>query len=178
MNNRLKSLSNAIHMRNEFNRVAAPIVEFVKEQSKPFIGKKIGTLKGLAAKYAEAVHIDRDKHKVNPLPGTKWAKMHLTYTSVSYGDVQIKISICFSDGSTGCTYRDRTFYFGKIDDDQKLISINEDCKPDSRVLEYDTELAKIKTFRELEKKAEDAKDEILIDREAYQYIGLDNFGDE
>lgn len=165
----LKTLRNAVHIRNEFNRIAAPIVEFIKDASRPFIGKKIDTQKGLAAKYAEAIKFDRESVDVKPIPGTKWAKLQYANVQNSYGDLRVEISICFSDGVNGCVYESRSYYFGKTEGDI-LKSINEDCKVSDTVLDFDTELAKIKKFRELEKLAEQAEDKILINREAYKYL--------
>jgi hypothetical protein len=165
----LNRLKNAIHIRNEYNRIAAPILEHVMNVSKQFIGKKIDTLKGLTAKYSEAIKIDRDSIDVKPLPGTKWAKAHFISVQNSYNDLRIEISLCFSDGSNGCTYESRSFYFGKTEN-QILVSINEDCKVSNEVLNFETELLKIKTLRKLEKQVEQVQDQILIGREAYQYL--------
>lgn len=165
----LKDLSDAIHIQNEYRRVAAPIVEHLKEVSKQFIGKKIDTLKGLSSKFAEAIIIDTASIEVKPLPYAKWANVRHLYVRNSYNDLSVKISLCFSDGKTGCTYEERSWYFGKTENGV-LISINDDCKVEILNLDFETELAKIKKFRELEKQMEKAQEKILINREVYKYI--------
>lgn len=169
MEKHYKELQNAIHIRNEFNRVAAPIVEHAKEISKKFIGKKINTQKGLSEKFRSAFNFDHKSIQVTPIEGARWANVSRVYMSNSYSDLQIEIQLCFSDGTTGCTYESRTYYFGKTQNDV-LVSINDDCKVSSEVLDYITELNAIITFRELEKAMENAKDKIRIGSEVYQYI--------
>jgi hypothetical protein len=170
MNDNLRSLKEAIHIRNEFNRIAAPILEHYKEASKPFIGKKIDTQKGLASKFADALKFDRDAIEVKPIAGAKYAKIHHVSAGASYNDLTVRISLCFGDHrGTGCIYEERGFWFGKIEN-QILISVNDDCKISDTVLDFNEELEKIKAFRALEKLAEEAEEKILINREAYKYL--------
>lgn len=174
MDSRLQHLKEAIHIRNEFNRIAFSIVEQIKEGSKPFIGKKINTQKGLSDKYRDVVKFDinaMEAIKVNPVPGTKWARVHLAFASISYDDLVVKVSICFAKNPTGCVYEERNFYIGKVEN-SVLVSINDECNVDQTVLDYETELAKIKKFRELEAEAEKAKQEILVNSDAYQYLTI------
>lgn len=175
----LKDLSDAIHKLNEYRRVARPILARIKELSKPFVGKKIQTLQGLSSKFNEAIKAEYETLKatvVKPLPYAKWASIHAIYVENRYNDLQVKISVCFSNGSTGCSYEERTFYFGKVENGV-LTEIKADsdpsCQISDMVLDYDTELAKIKEFRRLEKQAENAQDKILVNREVYKYITFD-----
>jgi hypothetical protein len=169
----LRSLKEAIHIRNEFNRIAGPILEHYKTVSKEFIGKKIETLKGLTSKFYDAVQFDRDTIEVKPIEGSKWANLQSAQVTTSYNDLTLRISLCFGDHKgTGCVYEERTFWFGKVEN-SILISINEDCKASDQILDFETELAKIKKFRELEKLAELAQDKILINKEAYKYLRFD-----
>lgn len=172
-NSRLKGLETAILIHNEYYRIAGPILEHIKTECKKFIGKKIQLQKGLSQKLYDAVKIDRDTIKVNPLPGTKWANLHYAGISCSYHDLSIEISLCFSDGATGCTYEKRSFYFGKTDDNGVLISIDDNCKAVSEPMDFETELKAIKKYLEAQKIAEDLEDKIRINREAYKYISLE-----
>lgn len=173
-NSRLKGLENAIFIHNEYYRIAGPILEQIKHYSKPFLGKKIQLQKGLSSKLYDATKIDRDTIKVNPLPGTKWANLHYAGISCSYRDLSVEISLCFSDGNNGCTYEKRSFYFGKVDDNGVLISIDDNCKAESEPMDFETEVKAIKKYLEAKKIAEDLEDKIRINREAYKYIDLEH----
>jgi hypothetical protein len=172
MNSRLQELKNAIHIQNEYFRVAGPILEHVKEQAKKFIGKKIETQTGLGSKFSEALKIDRDSIEVKPLEGAKYAHVHYVVPSCSFNSLSIEISLCFSDGKTGAVYEKRSWYFGKTENGI-LVSIDENCKAPTRVLDFETEVKSIKLFREAEKLAEEAEERININREAYRYLTLD-----
>lgn len=165
----IQTLKDAIFIHNEYKKIATPILEHIKKVCTNFIGKKIDTQKGLSAKFADAIKIDRESIKVNPLPGTKWANLHFLHVRNSYNDLSVEISLCFSDGSTGCTYEKHSYYFGKTENGV-LLSVNNDCEVYQVTLDFDTELAKIKKFRELEKMAEDARDKILVSRDVYKYF--------
>jgi hypothetical protein len=173
MNSRLKGLANAIHIHNEYYRVAGPILEHIKQVCKQFIGKKIKTQKGLSSKLYEATKIDKASIEVKPLPSTKWANLHYVSLSCDYNDLSVEISLCFSDGTTGCTYEKRSWYFGKADG-EILVSIDDSYKVPTTVLNFEQELAAIKEFRRLEKLAEAAEEKINIGREAYKYISLED----
>jgi hypothetical protein len=172
-NSRLKELETAIFIHNEYYRVVGPILEQVKAECKKFIGKKINLQKGLSQKLYDATKIERDSIKVNPLPGTKWAHLHYAGLECLYRDLSIEISLCFSDGKTGCTYEKRSFYFGKVDDNGVLISIDDNCKAESEPMDFKTELQAIKNYLEAKKIAEDLEDKIRINREAYKYLSLE-----
>lgn len=172
-NSRLKGLENAIFIHNEYYRIAGPILEHIKTECKKFIGKKIQLAKGLSSKLYDATKIDRESIKVNPLPGTKWANLHYAGVSCSYRDLSIEISLCFSDGGHGCTYEKRSFYFGKVDDNGVLISIDDNCKAESEPMDFETEVKAIKKYLEAQKIAEELEDKIRINREAYKYISLE-----
>lgn len=169
----LKNLKNVIHTHNEYYRVAAPILEHIKEVCKQFIGKKIETQKGLSAKFYEAIKINRETIDIKPIPGAKWANLHFTGVKNSYNDLSVEISLCFSNGDTGCTYEARSWYFGKTENGI-LVSINDNYKVPVSILDYETELAAIKEFRKLEKLAETAEEKINVNREAYKYISLED----
>ena len=173
-NSRLKGLEKAIFIHNEYYRVAGSILEQIKHYSKPFLGKKIQLVKGFSQKFSDAVRIDRDTIKVNPLPGTKWASLHYVGVSCSYRDLSVEISLCFSDGTTGCTYEKRSFYYGKTDDVGTLISIDDNCKADSEPMDFETELKAITEYRKAEKIADELQDKIRINREAYKYISIED----
>lgn len=172
-NSRLKGLETAIFIHNEYYRIAGPILEHIKTECKKFIGKKIQLQKGLSQKLYDATKIERDSIKVNPLPGTKWASLHYAGISCSYKDLSVEISLCFSDGTTGCTYEKRSFYFGKTDDNGVLLSIDDNCKAESEPMDFETELKAIKKYLEAQKIAESLEDKIRINREVYKYISLE-----
>nr|WP_288837882.1 hypothetical protein [uncultured Flavobacterium sp.] len=177
MNSAFKSLKKAIHIQNEYFRIAGPILEQVKESSKEFIGKKVVTQKGLSSKYYDAVKIDYRNIKVKPIPGATFANVHHVSVRDSYDNLHVEISVCFGEPTVpGCVYESRTWYFGKTENGI-LTTIHEDVKVPTTVLDYDTELAAIKKFRELEKHADEAEEKINIHREAYKYINLDDFED-
>jgi hypothetical protein len=168
----LTGLKNAIHIKNEYNRIAAPILEHVKNVSKQFIGKKIDTQKGLSSKFYDALKFDYKSINVKPVDGAKWANVHYVSTTCSYTDIKVEISLCFSDGTTGCTYEKRTWYFGKTDGQGILLSVDENYKVDIDPIDFETELKAILKFRELEAQMERAKDKIRIGRETYQYLSV------
>ena len=178
MNSRLKGLETAIFIHNEYYRVAGPILEHVKNECKKFIGKKIQLVKGLSSKLYDATKIERDSIKVNPLPGTKWASLHYAGIQCNYHDLSIEISLCFSDGNTGCSYEKRSFYFGKTDDNGVLISIDDNCKAESEPMSFETELQAITEYLKAAKVAEQLEDKIRIGREAYKYIALEHITGE
>jgi hypothetical protein len=68
-----KELKNAIHVRNEYNKVAAPVVEYAKEIAKQFIGKKIETQKGISEKLRSMFNFDKTSIAVTPIDGAKQA---------------------------------------------------------------------------------------------------------
>lgn len=173
MNAKFKHLRNLIEIHNEYLRIAKPILEHVKEVSKQFIGKKISTLKGLSAKYAEVISFNRDSIEVKPLTGAKWAKVRSVYVHTNYNSLVVEIKLCFDTESNQCIYEDRSYYFGKMEGDI-LKSIDDDCHVVENVLEYDKELAAIKEFRKLEKLATQAEDKIKVSRDAYTYIFLED----
>lgn len=178
MKSELKALRNAIHIQNEYYRVAGPILDAIKTASKPFIDKKITTQKGLSAKFADAVRYDKatkESFVVKPIPGTKWANVHYVSVKDSYNSLSVEISICFSLGESGCTYESRSWYFGRTKDDGILHDIDDSCKVLTIILDYDTELKAIKKFRELEQLATNAEEEINVNRDAYKYINLSDF---
>lgn len=170
MQSHLTTLKNAIHTKNEFRRIAGLMVEQAKELSKPFIGKKIETLKGLTAKFHEAVVINKDV-KVTPLPIAKWVNIQNAYITTSYSDLKIEISLCFGNGLGGCIYEEQSFYFGKVEDGV-LVSINDDCKVDQTILVFDEQITHIKKLLELQKQIENVKEKIKLPTESYKYISL------
>jgi hypothetical protein len=174
INSRLKGLERAIFIHNEYYRVAGPILEHVKTECKKFIGKKIQLQKGLSQKLYDATKIDRDSIKVNPLPGTKWASLHYAGISCSYKDLSVEISLCFSDGTTGCTYEKRSFYFGKVDDSGVLISIDDNCKAESEPMNFEAELKAIADYLKAAKVAEQLEDKIRLSRDAYKYVSIED----
>jgi hypothetical protein len=174
MNVEFKTLYRAVFMHNEYYRIAAPIVRFVDEVSKSFIGKKITTVKDLTVKFKEAIKIDRKSIDVQPLPGTKWANLHSYLVTVDGSHLSVKISLCFSDGTTGCYYEQNTYYIGNVSTDGILLSLNH-LSIDREPLDYSIELEKIKHFRKLEAEAQQAKDQIKVGLEAYQYLHLSDF---
>ena len=86
-------------------------------------------------------------------------------------DLKVEISLCFSDGTTGCTYEKRTWYFGKTENGI-LISVDDNYKVDINPIDFETEVKAILKFRELEAQMERAKDKIRIGRETYQYLSV------
>lgn len=178
MNSRLQSLANSIFIHNEYYRVAGPILEHIKTECKKFIGKKIQLQKGLSSKLYEAVKIDRDTIQVNPLPGTKWAKLHYSSVNCSYHDLSVEISLCFSDGKTGCSYEKRSFYFGKVDDSGILISIDDNCKAESEPMDFDTEVKAISAYLKAAKVAEELENKIRLYRDDYKYISIEDITGE
>lgn len=175
---KLKSLRNEVHIQNEYRRVAAPILERVKELSKQFIGKKIVTLKGLSAKYTDVVSLPREEReaiKVKPVDGAKWASVQSAYVRESYKSMLVEIKLCFSDGGHGCFYEERSWYFGKTDENGILLSVDDDCKVSADVLDYNTELMAIKKYLEAQRLADIAEEEIQIGKDAYKYISLEDF---
>lgn len=174
INSRLKGIERAVFIHNEYYRVAGPILEHVKEQCKKFIGKKIQLQKGLSQKLYDATKIERDSIKVNPLPGTKWASLHYAGIQCNYHDLSIEISLCFSDGETGCSYEKRSFYFGKTDDNGVLISIDDNCKAESEPMDFETELKAIAEYLKAAKIAEDLEDRIRVSRDDYKYISIED----
>jgi hypothetical protein len=167
----LTGLKNAIHIKNEYNRIAAPILEHVKTVCKQFIGKKIDTQKGLSSKLYDALKFDYKTIEVKPIDGAKWAGVHYVSVQNSYNDLKVEISLCFSDGTTGCTYEKRTWYFGKTENGI-LISVDDNYKVDINPIDFDTEVKAILKFNELEKELERAKEKIRIGRETYQYLSV------
>lgn len=168
----LTGLKRAIHIQNEYQRIASPILEHVKEVCKQFIGKKVDTQKGLSAKLSEALKYDYKQIEVKPVDGAKWAQVQYVSVTCSYTDIKVEISLCFSDGSTGCSYEKRTWYFGKTDGQGLLLSVNEDYKVEVNPIHFETELKAILKFRELEEEMERAKEKIRIGRETYQYLSV------
>lgn len=165
-----QELRDYIHMQNEFARIAGPILEHYKEASKPFIGKKIVTQKGWIAKYGEAINFDRESIEVKPLPHAKWANIQNTYLDVfNNKDLTLQISLCFSDGTTGCTYKKHTFWFAKIEN-SILVSIDDNVKCDWAPLDFELELSKIKKYRAIEKRAKAAQDDINVPEDIYKYF--------
>lgn len=177
ISSRLRGLENAIHIQNEYYRIAGPILEFIKGECKNFIGKKIKTQKGLSQRLLDATKFDRESIEVKPINGAKWARVHYVALSCSYNDLSVEISLCFSDGGTGCTYEKRSWYFGKAQDDV-LVSVDDDYKVPTTVLDFDTELKAIEAYRKAEKLAEAAEEQINIGREAYKYIALEHITGE
>jgi len=173
MNNKLQTLANAIHIHNEYNKIAAPIVEYIKGVCKTFVGKKVQTQKGLSSKFYDVVKVDKETIKVNPIPGTKWAKVHFISVQREYNDIFVEISLCFANGKEGCVYEKNTWYIGKIDDNGILLSVNDNCKVPVLVLDLETELQAIKELRKAEKAVEIAKEKININHEAYKYIDFE-----
>jgi len=177
-NSRLKGVETAILIHNEYYRVAGPILEKVKAASKNFIGKKIQLQKGLSSKFYDAVKTERDSVKVNPLPGTKWANLHYAGVSCSYNSLSIEISLCFSDGTTGCSYEKRSFYFGRVDDSGVLVDIDDNCKAESAPMDYETELNAIAEYLKAAKVAEQLEDKIRLYRDAYKYVSIEDITGE
>lgn len=169
-------LKRAIHIHNEYQRIAAPILEHIKEVCKQFIGKKVNTQKGLSSKLSEALKYDYKSIEVKPVDGAKWAHVHYVSVQCCYHDIQVEISLCFSNGTTGCTYEKRTWYFGKTENDI-LISVNDDYKVEVKPIDFDQEVNAILKFRELEEAMEQAKDKIRIGRETYQYLSVKDLKD-
>lgn len=167
-------LKRIIHIQNEYQRVSAPILERVKEISKQFIGKKVDTQKGLAAKFNDALKFDYKTIEVLPVDGAKWAHVHYVSVRCSYTDIQVEISLCFSDGTTGCTYEKRTWYFGKTDGNGVLLSVNDDYKVLIDPIDFDTEVKAIIRFNELELQLEQAKNDIRTRycSEYYKYFSV------
>lgn len=177
-NSRLKGIETAVLIHNEYYRVAGPILEQVKTECKKFIGKKIQLQKGLTQKLKDATKIERDSIKVNPLPGTKWANLHYAGISCSYKDLSIEISLCFSDGNTGCTYEKRSFYFGKVDDNGVLISIDDNCKAESVPMNFETELKAIAKYLMAVSVAEELENKIRLYRDDYKYVSIEDITGE
>lgn len=171
----IKSLERKIFIRNEFNRIAAPLIRFALEASKPFVGKKINTLKGLAAKYHDALKIDRESIEVRTMPGMEYAKLHSFYVSARGGDLTVEIQLMFSKRLDGCEYEKNTYYIGKVSSDGTLEKLHHDVQIEFEPLDFKTELEKIKRFRELEAIAKEAEDLIRVYRSDYDYINLDDF---
>jgi hypothetical protein len=153
-------LKKLIHIQNEYQRIAAPILEHVKTVCKPFIGKKVDTQKGLASKLSEALKFDYSAIDVKPIAGAQWAKVQYVSVSCNYTDIQVEISLCFGNGTTGCTYEKRTWYFGKTDGHGNLLSINDECIVEVDPIDYNTEVKAIIKFSELEKQLDEAKQKI------------------
>lgn len=171
---RKDKLKDAVHIQNEYQRVAAPILEKIKEISKLFIGKKIDTLRGLTAKYSEALNQVssaefRKAIQVKPLDGAKWANVDRILFYNSYNDLRVEIGLCFSYGDTGCEYETHSWYFGKTENGI-LMSVKDDCFIEVRPLDYQQELAAIKNFRIFEEQMERAKDKIRVSSDVYKYM--------
>lgn len=158
--NSTNQLKKVIHIQNEYQRIAAPILEHVKNVSKQFIGKKIDTQKGLSSKFYDALKFDYKTINVKPVDGAKWAHVHYVNVNCSYTDIQVEISLCFSNGDTGCTYEKRTWYFGKTDGQGNLLSVDDNYKVDIDPIDYEQEKQAILKFNELEKELERAKEKI------------------
>lgn len=165
-------LKRAIHIQNEYQRIASPILEHVKQVCKQFIGKKVDTQKGLSSKLSEALKYDYKQIEVKPVDGEKWAQVHYVSVTCRYTDIQVEISLCFSDGTTGCTYEKRTWYFGKTDGQGTLLSVNDDYKVEINPIDFEQEVKAVLNFRELEKAMEEAQSKIRIGRETYQYLSV------
>lgn len=165
-----KLIKREIFIHNESNRIATPILAKVKELAKPFIGKKIDTLKGLSAKFGEVLKIDNKSITVNPLPNTQWASVQNCYVSTSSNDLKLTVDLCFSTGDGGCTYDKSTFYFGRVDDKGILTEIKDDCHVSEKVLDFDTEIAKINQYVALRKQADKIKSTIQVSSDAYKYL--------
>jgi hypothetical protein len=172
-NSKLKGIETKVFIHNEYYRIAGPILEHIKEVCKQFIGKKIKTQKGLTQKLRDASRVDRDTIKVNPLPGTKWANVHYVILSCDYNDLSVEISLCFSDGSTGCTYEKHTFYFGKTDG-EILVSIDDYYIAHSEPMDFQTELKAIAEYLKAAKVAEELEDKIRLYRDDYKYVSLED----
>ncbi len=172
---RFKTLYTAIVQENEYRRVANIILEHVKSATVPFIGKKIETQTGLTAKYAEALNMRQfDKMEVNPLPGGNWARIHHISIKFDYANVYVEISLVFGNGNGGCIYDKQSFYFGKMENGL-LASVNENCKVETEVLNYEVELGKIMQYRKAEKEMQDIKSTIRVGSEVYKYMEMDDF---
>lgn len=178
INSRLKGVERAIFIHNEFFRIAGPILEHIKTESKKFIGKKIQLQKGLSQKLNDAVKIDRDTIQVNPIPGAKHARLHYIIVSCSYHDLSVEISLSFSDGQTGCIYEKKSFYFGKVDDSGVLLSIDDNCKAESEPMNFETELKAIADYLEAAKLAEQLEDKIRLSRDHYKYVSIEDITGE
>jgi hypothetical protein len=174
----INHLKRTIHIQNEYNRIASPIIRFVNEVSKNFVGKKVATLKGLTQKFKQAVEIDRKSIEVTPLPGCEFARLHMYYVTTEGSDLTVKIDLAFSDSKGHTIYEKNTYYVGKVStNDGTLISVNQ-LSIDREPLEFEKELAKIKRFRELEAEAQKAKEKIGVYSDAYRYIQLSDFNEE
>lgn len=115
----LSALTREIHGQNEINRIAYEIVLDLLPQVAKFIGKRVTTISGLAAKFKDGVLIK----KVLPVPVLEDHKFQIrsSYITERCNNLYLNVSIClyggsYEDNTAYTSYFERTYCLGKVKD--------------------------------------------------------------
>jgi hypothetical protein len=162
----MKNYELQVQGRNELKNVAKQEIENLLPQLAAFLGKRIDTQNGLSKKFAV--------NKINPKPvalSGGFAQLHLNYLTVSYGKLELRMSIClnggkYEDHTYYCQYFERSYDLGKVENFVliELFSLDQIVKDNEldKPIILEDELNKIKRLVLLENELHDLKFSIKI----------------
>lgn len=174
----MKDLKLEITAKNALNKFCKEMLAKVLPQLPVYVGKKVFLADGGKAKN----FIVDLQGEPDPIAGM-FVKTHRCYLTSEYGKMVLKISICLNGGSyeakpfsTAFTkYIDRDIQLGECKDGQILGTLDTldnivKCYGFNQILDFDAELVKIKEYKALLRKAEEAKEKIKVSSDYYKYI--------
>jgi len=174
----MDELKREITISNAYNKFAMQVLAMVLPQLPQFIGKKIFTADGSRAKI---FNINLNDVKIEPIAGM-FVQVQNCFLTEKYKKLQLCLKISCNGGSydvrpaTGWTkYTGKDIEIGVCNNGQVLDLVDTlenivKMYGFDTVLNYDEEIEKIKTFRALEKQANEAKSKIKVGAEYYKYL--------
>lgn len=146
-----------IHGKNELNRIAGLEIANVLPQLEKYLNTKIETLQGFSKKFV----INFLKPTPQPLDNG-FAQNHGAYLTCSYGSLRLHVKLCFNGGKHEnktyyCQYFDRTYHLADIKDNVLTKVENIDKVYSRKVIDFETEKAKLIEIEELTEKLRELK---------------------
>lgn len=174
----MDELKREITISNAYNKFAKTVLAMILPQLPQFIGKKIFLADGSRAKLFTANFYGREDLKIEGMH----VSVQNCYLHEKYKKLQLSLRISCNGGSyevkptTGWTkYVGVDFELGTCNDGQTLDSVDTlenivKMYGLDNVIDFNEEMQKIKTYKELEKQAEEAKRKIKVGAEYYKYL--------
>jgi hypothetical protein len=113
-----QQLKNKVHQENEVRKVINQVAPLVADELKSFVGVKFLKADDYPVKKfcdkVDFLNNLRNSIKVQPIEGQKHASIQCLYVNATKYSVQLKVSICFSQGDHGCIYAEDVVYLADI----------------------------------------------------------------
>lgn len=170
------TLEQEVKNRNEYHKICIKQIDQILPYVQSMVGQRIYIQSGWSKKWnppiVGCVYINENKpaNRVN-----RWFE-------VSYNSLFVNIKTSFNNpdqsGCHTCEYYSDRFEVGKMDDQGKLVSVNERdyihrYKKLNDEIIYEEEKAKFELLKELEQKMDDIRSSIKVDRcKHYSGLGL------